>query len=52
MIVAYIGVILFMYTIFIRPFTTETKINDTRMDNFYWFVGSFLLMMIGLFFGI
>ena len=47
-----LGAILFMYTIFVRPFTTETKINDTRMDNLYWFVGSLTLMLIGFALGI
>jgi hypothetical protein len=52
MTIAGIGAILFAYTIFIRPFITETKLNDTRTDNLYWFVGSLLLTLFGLVFGI
>jgi predicted permease len=50
--IGYIGMMMMLYTMLIRPFTTKTKINDTRMDNLYWFVGSLFLLLVGFIFGI
>mgnify|MGYP000972797655 CR=1 FL=1 len=47
-----LGAVLFIYAAFVRPFTTETRINDDRLDNTMWYVGSMLLMIIGFAFGI
>jgi len=52
MIILTIGCLLFAYTTFIRPFTTDTQINDKRMDNLYWWIGSFFLILLGLFTGV
>jgi hypothetical protein len=52
MILTTIGALMFAYTIFIRPFTTKTEINDPRMDNLYWFVGSLSVLLTGAILGI
>ena len=52
MILTTIGALMFAYTIFIRPFTTNTQLNDRRMDNLYWFVGSLAIMLIGAVLGV
>ena len=52
MTIGMLGAVLFIYAAFVRPFTTETKVNDTRIDNTMWYVGSLLLMIIGFILGI
>ena len=47
-IVTTIGALLLGYSVFIRPFTTETKINDERLDNAGIYGLSFFIIIIGL----
>jgi hypothetical protein len=47
-----LGIGLLVYCWLIRPFTTETKINDPRLDNAGLYALSFFLIIIGLVFGI
>lgn len=51
-IITTIGALLLAYSVFIRPFTTETKINDERLDNAGIYALAFFLIIIGLVFGI
>lgn len=51
-IITTIGALLLAYSVFIRPFTTETKINDERLDNAVIYALAFFLIIIGLVFGI
>jgi hypothetical protein len=51
-IVTTIGALLLAYSVFIRPFTTETKINDERLDNAGIYALAFFLIIIGLVFDI
>ena len=52
MTIGIFGALLFVYAAFVRPFTTDTKVNDTRIDNTLWYIGSLLLMIIGFALGI
>ena len=55
MIITTIGALLFMYCIFVMPFTesAQRRTKDPRdFTNMYYYVGSFLLMIIGFALGI